>query len=95
MRPFRIGGPLCDGGDVYTGDPGSEYRYLPTYTKVGDVIAFFDVGAYSLECMSAYNGRDQAAAYMVTDTGLRQIAARRTVQDFVANERFAADATAE
>jgi len=45
--------------------------------------------------MSAYNGRDQAAAYMVTDTGLRQIAARRTVQHFVANERFAADATAE
>ena len=22
VRPFRLGGPLCDGGDVYTGDPG-------------------------------------------------------------------------
>ena len=88
VRPFRIGGPLCDGGDVYTGDPGSEYRHLPTCTKVGDIIAFFDVGAYSLECMTAYNGRDQAAAYMITDSGLRQIAARRTVEDFVANERF-------
>jgi len=76
---------------VYTGDPGSGYRHLPTCTKVGDVIAFFDVGAYSLECMSAYNGRDQAAAYMITDSGLRQIAARRTVQDFVANERFFAE----
>jgi diaminopimelate decarboxylase len=95
VRPFRIGGPLCDGGDVYTGDPGSEYRYLPTCTKVGDIIAFFDVGAYSLECMSAYNGRDQAAAYMVTESGLRQIAARRTVEDFVANERFVEDAAAE
>src|SRR5674476_1335570 len=95
VRPFRIGGPLCDGGDVYTGDPGFEYRYLPTCTKVGDIIAFFDVGAYSLECMSAYNGRDQAAAYMVTESGLRQIAARRTVEDFVANERFVEDAAAE
>ncbi|MCX6373338.1 MAG: diaminopimelate decarboxylase [Actinobacteria bacterium] len=95
VRPFRIGGPLCDGGDVYTGDPGSEYRYLPTCTKVGDVIVFFDVGAYSLECMSAYNSRDQAAAYMITDSGLRQIAARRTVEDFVANERFAPRATTE
>jgi len=94
VRPFRIGGPLCDGGDVYTGDPGSEYRYLPTCTKVGDVVAFFDVGAYSLECMSAYNGRDQAAAYMITDSGLRQIAARRTVEDFVANERFAPNSAA-
>jgi len=92
LRPFRIGGPLCDGGDVYTGDPGSDYRYLPTCTKVGDVIAFFDVGAYSLECMSAYNGRDQAAAFMITESGLRQIAARRTVEDFVVNERFAPDA---
>jgi len=95
VRPFRIGGPLCDGGDVYTGDPGSEYRYLPTCTKVGDIIAFFDVGAYSLECMSAYNGRDEAAAYMVTDSGLRQIAARRTVEDFVVNERFAPNAADE
>ena len=53
------------------------------------------MGAYSLECMSAYNGRDQAAAYMVTESGLRQIAARRTVEDFVANERFVEDAAAE
>jgi diaminopimelate decarboxylase len=81
VRPFRIGGPLCDGGDVYTGDPGSDYRYLPTCTKVGDIVAFFDVGAYSLECMSAYNSRDQAAVYMITESGLRQIAARRTVED--------------
>jgi diaminopimelate decarboxylase len=88
VRPFRIGGPLCDGGDVYAGDPGSEYRYLPTCTKVGDVVAFFDVGAYSLECMSAYNGRDQAAAYMVDEEGVRCIAERRTVEDFVACERF-------
>jgi len=32
---------------------------------------------------------------MITDSGLRQIAARRMVQDFVAGERFAADAAAE
>jgi D-ornithine/D-lysine decarboxylase len=88
VRPFRIGGPLCDGGDVYAGDPGSEYRYLPASTEAGDVIAFFDVGAYTLECMSAYNGRDQAAAFMVDESGLRCIAARRTVEDFVACEDY-------
>jgi diaminopimelate decarboxylase len=91
VRPFRLGGPLCDGGDVYTGDPGSDFRYLPTCSKVGDIVAFLDVGAYSLECMSAYNGRDEAAAYMVTEAGLRQIAARRTVQDFVAGENYRRD----
>ncbi len=92
VRPFRLGGPLCDGGDVYTGDPGSAYRHLPIGSKTGDVIAFLDVGAYSLECMSAYNGRDQAAAYMVTEAGLRQIARRRTVEDFVAGEHFVLEA---
>jgi diaminopimelate decarboxylase len=92
VRPFRIGGPLCDGGDVYAGDPGSDFRFLPASTGVGDIVAFFDVGPYSLECMSAYNGRDQAAAFMITESGLRQIAARRTVEDFVVNERFAPDA---
>ena len=94
VRPFRLGGPLCDGGDVYAGDPGSSFRFLPTSTGVGDLIAFFDVGAYSLECMSAYNGRDQAAAYMVDESGLRLIAERRTVQDFVRNEHFGEEGAA-
>jgi D-ornithine/D-lysine decarboxylase len=91
VRPFRLGGPLCDGGDVYAGDPGSVYRFLPMGTRAGDLLAFFDVGAYSLECMSAYNGRPQAAAYMVDERGLNVIAARRTVEDFVANEHFVSE----
>ena len=52
------------------------------------MIAFFDVGAYSLECMSAYNGRDQAAAYLIDESGVRRDRPRRTVEDFVANEHF-------
>ena len=88
VRPFRLGGPLCDGGDVYAGDPGSSHRLLPAGTRAGDLIAFLDVGAYSLECMSAYNGRDQAASYLVEEDGVRPIAARRTVADFVECEAF-------
>ena len=38
--------------------------------------------------MSAYNGRDQAAAYLIDVSGVREIAARRTVEDFVTNEHF-------
>src|SRR5665647_3546828 len=89
VRPFRIGGPLCDGGDIYTGDPGSAFRYLPSSTEAGAVIAFFDVGAYSLECMSAYNGRDQPAAYMIDEDGIREIAVPRTVADLVATSTSA------
>jgi diaminopimelate decarboxylase len=87
-RHFRMGGPLCDGGDVYAGEPGSAYRHLPAQTGVGDLITFLDVGAYSLECMSAYNGRDQAAAYLADGSVIHEIMRRRTVEDFMADEHF-------
>ena len=67
----------------------SSCHCLPTSTEVGDVIAFFDVGDYSLECISAGNGRDQAAAYMIDEDGSREIAARRAVADFVATSTSA------
>ncbi len=41
------------------------YRSFPAATAPGDVVAFFDVGAYSLEMMNPYNARPRAAAYAV------------------------------
>jgi diaminopimelate decarboxylase len=63
---FRVAGPLCDGGDVYGGDQDSAYRRLPASTAPGDLLAFFDAGAYTLELMTPYNARPTAAAYAVT-----------------------------
>jgi D-ornithine/D-lysine decarboxylase len=63
--PFRLAGPLCDGGDVFAGDDDTPYRRFPAATGPGDVVAFFDTGAYSLELMSPYNARPTAAAYAV------------------------------
>ena len=65
---FRLGGPLCDSGDVYVGDLGTPYRRLPAATGIGDVVVFRDVGAYSLDTMIQYNGRPRAGAYAV-ETG--------------------------
>jgi D-ornithine/D-lysine decarboxylase len=92
-RHFRVGGPLCDGGDVYAGEPGSAYRHLPATSGVGDLLAFLDVGAYSLECMSAYNGRDQAAAYLIDNRVVHEIARRRTAEDFMNNDHFGEEVT--
>jgi len=64
---FRVAGPLCDGGDVYGGDDDTAYRRLPTTTAPGDLLAFYDAGAYTLELMTPYNARPTAAAYAVTE----------------------------
>ena len=64
---FRVAGPLCDGGDVYGGDDDTAYRRLPASTAPGDLLAFYDAGAYTLELMTPYNARPTAAAYAVTD----------------------------
>ena len=63
---FRVAGPLCDGGDVYGGDDDTAYRRLPAATAPGDLLAFHDAGAYTLELMTPYNARPTAAAYAVT-----------------------------
>ena len=44
--PFRLAGPLCDGGDVFAGDDETPYSSFPAATAPGDVVVFFDVGAY-------------------------------------------------
>ena len=62
---FRVAGPLCDGGDVYGGDDETAYRRLPAETAPGDLLAFYDAGAYMLELMTPYNARPTAAAYAV------------------------------
>ena len=84
---FRLAGPLCDGGDVFAGDADSVYRRLPAATTVGDVIAFRDCGAYTLEMMHPYNARPRAAAVAVTlDGEARLIRRRETDEELMAHD---------
>jgi diaminopimelate decarboxylase len=81
---FRLAGPLCDGGDVFAGDADSDCRWFPGGTTVGDVVAFLDAGAYTLEMMHPYNARPTAAAYAVTAAGtLEPIRRADTAADLV------------
>jgi diaminopimelate decarboxylase len=83
--PFRLAGPLCDGGDVFVGDGDTPYRRFPAGTGVGDVVAFLDAGGYTLEMMNQYNARPRAAAYAATLPGeLVQIRRRETDADLAA-----------
>ena len=86
--PFRLAGPLCDGGDVFMGDDGTPFRLLPAATTVGDAIVFRDAGAYTLEMMNDYNARPRAAAYAVTEAGeVVEVRRRETADDLVRLDR--------
>ena len=82
--PFRLAGPLCDGGDVFAGDDETPYRSFPAATAPGDVVVFFDTGAYSLEMMNPYNARPRAAAYAAHEGEVEVIRAADTLDDLIA-----------
>ena len=71
--PFKVAGPLCDSGDVYFDLEGKtrlpNYRMLPKATAPGDLLALYNVGAYTLAQASQYNGRPLPAAVMIRRSG--------------------------
>ncbi len=88
---YKLGGPLCDSGDVYHDSEGygrlPDYRLLPAGMEPGDVIAFLDVGGYTLEQMNQYNGQPRAAAVLIRREGQVQLIRRReTYADLLAHD---------
>ena len=62
-------------------------RELPAATAQGDVIALLDVGAYALEMMSQYCGRQAAAAVLVDQRqGSRLIRRRAEYADLLSHD---------
>jgi diaminopimelate decarboxylase len=91
VAPARVAGPLCDGGDVFSdpedGDRAPETRLLPASLAANDLLWVFDVGAYSLEQMSQYNGRYRPGAILIrADGGIQQIRTPDTFADLIAKD---------
>lgn len=89
-KGYFVAGPLCDGGDVFP-MPGSRcpfyHRLLPAEVEEGELLAFLDTGAYTLEQMTYYNGRLPAAAVMITSNGeVRLIRRRATYEALITQE---------
>jgi diaminopimelate decarboxylase len=89
--PFKLAGPLCDGGDVYFDIEGQcrlpEHRMLPENVQPGDVLALLNCGAYSLAQASQYNGRFLPPVVLIkTDGSVELIRRRETFDDLIASD---------
>ena len=92
-KPFKVAGPLCDSGDVYfdieRGTRLPNYRLLPNATRVGDLLALLNTGAYALDQASQYNGRPIPAAVMVKESSeIKLIRRRQTYEDLYSADEW-------
>jgi diaminopimelate decarboxylase len=78
-----IAGNICESGDVFTRD-GERLRPRPLPpTKVGDLLAICDVGAYGFSMASHYNARLLPAEVLVEGGQARIIRERQKLQDLL------------
>ncbi len=89
--PYKLAGPLCDGGDVYFDHEGQnrlpEYRLLPNDTKPGDILAMLNCGAYSLAQASQYNGRFLPPVVLIKAGGEAKLIRKRDdFKDLINND---------
>lgn len=91
--PYKLAGPLCDGGDVYFDIEGlgrlPDYRLLPEGVQPGEVLALLNCGAYSIAQMSQYNGRGFPAIVLIRENGDAELARQRdNFEDLITNDIF-------
>ncbi|MGC2237709.1 MAG: hypothetical protein WA584_16215 [Pyrinomonadaceae bacterium] len=89
--PYKLAGPLCDGGDVYFDIEGEgrlpDYRLLPGKVSPGEVLALLNCGAYSIAQMSQYNGRVFSAVALIKENGEVELIRRRDdFEDLISND---------
>ncbi|MGI8469473.1 MAG: hypothetical protein ACR2N3_13570, partial [Pyrinomonadaceae bacterium] len=91
--PYKLAGPLCDGGDVYFDIEGAgrlpDYRLLPEDVAAGELLALLNCGAYSISQMFQYNGRALPAVILIAEDGKPKLVRRRdTFEDLITNDIF-------
>jgi len=79
--PYKLAGPLCDGGDVYFDIEGQnrlpDHRLLPENVQPGEILALLNCGAYTLSQASQYNGRFLPAVVLIRENGNAELIRRR------------------
>jgi diaminopimelate decarboxylase len=91
--PYKVAGPLCDGGDVYFDIEGQnrlpDYRPLPENVQPGEVLALLNCGAYSLAQASQYNARFLPPVVLIRENGNAELVRKREgFEDLVTNDIY-------
>ncbi len=89
--PYKLAGPLCDGGDVYFDIEGEsrlpDYRFLPENIQPDEVLALLNCGAYSIAQMFQYNGRFLPSVVLTKENGeVELIRKRDDFEDLINND---------
>ncbi len=89
--PYKVAGPLCDGGDVYFDIEGEnrlpDYRLLPENIEPSEVLALLNCGAYSVAQMFQYNGRQLPAIVLIKENReVELIRKRDSYEDLLTND---------
>ena len=89
--PYKLAGPLCDGGDVYFDIEDEnrlpEYRLLPGNVQPDEILALLNCGAYSIAQMFQYNGRFLPSVILTKENGeVELIRKRDNFEDLINND---------
>jgi diaminopimelate decarboxylase len=89
--PYKLAGPLCDGGDVYFDIEGKSrlpaYRLLPENVQPNEILALLNCGAYSIAQMFQYNGRFLPVVVLIRKNGTVELIRKRDVyEDLLTND---------
>lgn len=76
-----VAGNLCESGDVFTRADGKAVTRTIDRTRVGDLLAFCDAGAYGFSMASHYNARLLPPEILVDENGARVIRERQGLED--------------
>ncbi|MGI8786757.1 MAG: diaminopimelate decarboxylase [Pyrinomonadaceae bacterium] len=91
--PYKLAGPLCDGGDVYFDHEEKRasrlpaYRLLPENVQPDEILALLNCGAYSVAQMFQYNGRFLPAVVLIRENGAVELIRKREgFEDLLTND---------
>ena len=77
-------GNICESGDILSRS-GEEIQRRLTSPKIGDKLAFMDVGAYGMSMSSQYNLRPRPAEIMIKERQSRVIRRAESYEDLTTN----------
>jgi diaminopimelate decarboxylase len=79
---YTVVGPICETGDILAKD-----RMLPK-VESGDILAFFDAGAYGFSMASQYNGQPRPAEVLVSGDSAELIRRAEDYSALLAGQRM-------